>query len=79
LSGSVKSRKEQVRSRAGKDREVKLKIFNAYHLIRIKEGNEFDTAFHTRYVQFEYRVMWFRLTNTPATIQIIGDKLSAEH
>jgi hypothetical protein len=36
---------------------TKLDLWNAYHLIRIKEGNEFKTAFRTRYGQFEYQVM----------------------
>ena len=78
LRRSTKSRKERVKPRAGKDREVELKILNAYHLIQIKEGEEYNTAFRTRYGQFEYRVMPFGLTNTPATIPIRGDKSSAE-
>jgi hypothetical protein len=31
----------------------KLDIRNAYHLIRIKEGDEYKTAFQTQYGQFE--------------------------
>jgi hypothetical protein len=34
---------------------TKLDIRGAYNLIRIKEGDEFKTAFRTRYGQFEYR------------------------
>ena len=33
---------------------TKLDLWNAYHLIRIKEGDEYKTAFRTRYGQFEY-------------------------
>jgi len=52
---------------------TKLDIRNAYDLIRIKEGDEYKTAFRTRYGQFEYRVMPFGLTNAPATFQAYID------
>jgi len=52
---------------------TKLDIRNAFHLIRIKEGNEFKTAFRTRYGQFKYRVMPFGLTNAPGTFQAYID------
>ena len=48
---------------------TKLDLKNAYHLIRIKEGDEYKTAFRTRYWQFQYPVMPFGLTNAPATFQ----------
>jgi hypothetical protein len=52
---------------------TKLDLQNAYHLIRIKEGDEYKTAFRTCYGQFEYRVMPFGLTNVPATFQAYID------
>jgi hypothetical protein len=52
---------------------TKLNLRGAYNLIRIKEGDEFKTAFRTRYGQFEYRVVPFGLTNAPATFQAYMD------
>jgi len=52
---------------------AKLDLRNAYHLIRIKEGDQFKTAFRTHYDQFGYQVMPFGLTNTPATFQAYID------
>jgi len=48
---------------------TKLDLRSAYNLIRIKEGDEYKTAFRTRYGQFEYRFMPLGLTNAPATFQ----------
>jgi len=57
---------------------TKLDLRGAYNLIRIKEGDEYKTAFRTRYGQCEYRVMPFGLTNAPAMFQsYIDDCLRA--
>ena len=45
----------------------KLNLPDGYYLIRIKEGDEWKTAFHTWYSHFEYKVIPFSLANAPAT------------
>jgi len=52
---------------------TKLDLRNAYHLIQMNEGDKYKTKFHTRYRQFEYPVMLFGLSNTPATFQAYID------
>jgi hypothetical protein len=47
----------------------KIDVQDAYYRIRIKEGDEWKTAFRTRYGHYEYTVMLFGLTNAPATFQ----------
>ncbi|KAI2667351.1 Transposon Tf2-9 polyprotein [Labeo rohita] len=48
---------------------TKLNIRNAYHLVRIKEGDEWKMAFNTPLGHFEYWVLPFWLVNTPAVFQ----------
>jgi len=48
---------------------TKMDLKNGFQLFRIREGDEWKTAFRTRYSLFEFQVMPFGLTNTPSTFQ----------
>ena len=59
---------------------MKIDLCHAYHLVHIREGNKWKTAFRTCYGSFEWCVMPFGLTNVPTTFQrfmndIFGDLL----
>ena len=52
-----------------------LDLRGAYNLIRIKQGDEFKTAFVTPYGQFESLVMGFGPTNCPAHFQNLMNQI----
>src|SRR3979490_384362 len=57
---------------------TKIDLRHAYHLIRIREGDKWKTAFQTRYGSFEWCVMPFGLTNSPTVFQhFMNDVFSA--
>ena len=55
---------------------TKINLHLYFNQIHIQVGDEWKTAFHSRYGLFEFLVMPFGLTNTPATAQwFINDTL----
>jgi len=58
---------------------TKLDIQDAYYNLHIAEGDNWKTAFHTRYVLYEYCVMLFGLTNTPASFQRWMNEISSDY
>ncbi len=52
---------------------TKLDLLSAYHLVRIREGDEWKTAFSTHTGHFEYLVMPFDLSNSPAVFQALAN------
>ena len=59
-------------------RFTQLDLTSTYHQMKIKEGDEWKTAFRTRYGHFEYQVISFRLSNAPASFQGYINKILAE-
>ena len=56
-----------------------LDLKGAYSLIRIKEGEEWKTAFRTQFGLFEYLIMPFGLTNAPALFQTMINHVLREY
>src|SRR5260370_35457197 len=52
----------------------KIGLKHAYHLVCIAEGDEPKMAFRTQYGSYEWRVMPFGQSNTPASLRRINKK-----
>ena len=55
-----------------------LDLTNIYHQMRIREGDKWKTAFCTRYGPFKYQVMFFSMSNAPASFQRYINKILTE-
>jgi hypothetical protein len=54
---------------------TKLDIKDAYHRVQIHEGDEWKTAFRTKFGHFKYLVMPMGLINAPALWQRLINKV----
>jgi hypothetical protein len=57
---------------------TKLNVWWGYNNVRIKEGDEWKAAFRTNRGMFEPLVMFFGLTNSPATFQTMMNDIFAD-
>ncbi|XP_029318573.1 uncharacterized protein LOC115028841 [Cottoperca gobio] len=57
---------------------TKLDLRNAYHLVRVREGDEWKTSFNTPTGHYEYLVMPFGLTDAPAVFQALINEVLRE-
>ncbi|EEB88915.1 hypothetical protein MPER_13056, partial [Moniliophthora perniciosa FA553] len=57
---------------------TKLDLRHAYHLVRIAEGDEWKTAFRTRYGSYQWNVIPEGLTNAPAAFQRFVNSIFAD-
>ena len=53
-------------------------LTNAYHRMRIREGDKWKTAFQIQYGYFKYQIISFGLSNAPASFQGYVNKILAE-
>jgi hypothetical protein len=54
---------------------TKLEVWWGFNNVHMKEGNEWKAAFRTNRGLFEPLVMFFSLTNSPATFQTLMNEI----
>ncbi|KAK3520211.1 hypothetical protein QTP70_019352 [Hemibagrus guttatus] len=54
---------------------MNLKLRSAHNIVRIREGDEWKTAFHTTRGHYDYLFMPFGLTNAPAMFQAFVNEI----